>query len=74
MRGSVSVSVRNRLAGHFLTHQLHPCGAWHGIPRPQRGAAKVVGMLDEHFNTDIARPVMTRVSRVATSDLEDRHA
>jgi hypothetical protein len=31
-------------------------------------------MLDEHFDTDIARHVMTWVSLVRTSDLEDRHA
>jgi hypothetical protein len=31
-------------------------------------------MLDERFDTDIARPAVTRVSRVPTSDLEDRHA
>jgi hypothetical protein len=31
-------------------------------------------MLDEHFDTDIARPVTTRVSRLPTSDPEDRHA
>jgi hypothetical protein len=31
-------------------------------------------MLDEHLDTDIARHVMTRVSHVPTSDLEDRLA
>jgi hypothetical protein len=31
-------------------------------------------MLDEHFDIDIARHVMTWVSRVPTNDLEDRHA
>jgi hypothetical protein len=31
-------------------------------------------MLYEHFDTDIARHVMTRASRVPASKLEDRHA
>jgi hypothetical protein len=31
-------------------------------------------MLDEHFDTDIARNVITWVSFVPTSDLEDLHA
>jgi hypothetical protein len=31
-------------------------------------------MFYEHFDTDIARHVMTLVGRVPTSELEDRHA
>ena len=31
-------------------------------------------MLDEHLDADIAHQVMTGVSRVPTSDLEDHHA
>ena len=30
-------------------------------------------MLEEYFDTDIARPVINGVSRVTTSDLQDRH-
>ena len=31
----------------------------------------VVGILDEHLDADIARQVMTRVSRIPASEVED---
>ena len=33
-----------------------------------------LGLADEHFDTDLDRHLMTLVSRVPSSELEDRHA